>query len=313
MKNAKGYIVLLITVLLTGGTLFFAEGQLRPFIEEASSGEHQGVLVSLFDGDTTFTEVEFSDETGFIEKVFEAEGKGYAYILQNRGFSDDIIFGLAFDLDGNITGYEIVYLNDTQGYGSLMGEEDFKNSIVGKTSIDGIAVVSGVTMTSKAIIDAIDAAKVHYNEAMGIEDDGSGVVEEPQAPPLNFGDAMAIFRDNVSDTRKGIILDTVEEGGNVIYTVEAAGYAVIEQYPDAKRNVFAITIDPANQVIVGVEVIETNDTPGIGDKVSHEDFLAQFENLSYADESVEVDTISMATVSSVSVVNAVLAAILESN
>lgn len=310
MKNMKGFVVLLATVLVAGGVLLFADAQLRPLIEAAGSGEYQEILEKIFPDSKNFEEEEFTDETGLIQKLFEDEDNGgFVYILENQGFADKITFALGFDLEGNIVGYEIINLNDTPGYGSQVGEEAFIGSVVGKTSVDGIATISGATVSSKAVVDAIDAARANYNEMMGIEDNGEGAAPEPVAPPLEFGGKLPIFREDVSESRQGVIIDTVEEGGNVTYTVEAAGYAVIEQYDGAKPNVVKITLDPANQVIVKVEVLEVNDTKGIGDKVLHEDFAMQFENLSYADPSVEADTVSMATVSSTSVINAILAAL----
>ena len=310
MKNMKGFVVLLATVLVAGGVLLFADAQLRPLIEAAGSGEYKEILEKIFPESKNFEEEEFTDETGLIQKLFEDEDNGgFVYILENQGFADKITFALGFDLEGNIVGYEIINLNDTPGYGSQVGEEAFIGSVVGKTSVDGIATISGSTKSSKAVVDAIDAARANFNEMMGIEDNGEGAAPEPVAPPLEFGAKLPIFREDVSESRQGVIIDTVEEGGNVTYTVEAPGYAVIEQYDGAKPNVVKITLDPANQVIVKVEVLEVNDTKGIGDKVLHEDFVKQFENLSYADPSVEADTVSMATVSSTSVINAILAAL----
>lgn len=222
MKNTKGLLVLLIAVLLTGGILLFTEAQLRPLIEAAGSGEDQAVLEKIFEGTSSFKETEFTDETGLIKKVYEAEGAGYAYILENQGFADVITFALGFDLEGNIVGYEIINLNDTPGYGSQVGEEAFVSSVVGKTSVDGIATISGSTKSSKAVVDAIDAARANYNALMGIEDNGEGAAPEPVAPPLEFGAKLPIFREDVSESRQGVIIDTVEEGGNVTYTVSMA-------------------------------------------------------------------------------------------
>lgn len=310
MKNMKGFVVLLAAVLVAGGVLLFADAQLRPLIDAAGTGEYKEVLEKIFPGSTEFEEEEFTDETGLVKKLFEnEENGGFVYILENKGFADVITFALGFDLEGKIVGYEILNLNDTPGYGSQVGEEAFIGSVVGKTSVDGIATISGATVSSKAVVDAIDAARASYNAMMGIEDNGQGEAPEPAAPPLAFGAKLPIFRDGVSESRQGVITDTVEENGLVTYTVEAAGYAVIEQYDGAKPNVVKITLDPAKQIIVKVEVVEVNDTKGVGDKVLHEDFAKQFENLSYADPAVEADTISAATVSSTSVINAILAAL----
>ncbi|HSL87239.1 MAG TPA: FMN-binding protein [Bacteroidales bacterium] len=315
MKNTKSLLVLLVTILLTGGILLFADNQLRPIIDAAGSSEDQAVLEALFADETAFTPVEFTDETGLIQKVYEAGDSGYAYIIENQGFSNPITFGLGFDNDGNIVGYEVINLNDTPGYGTQVAEEPFVGSIVGKTSTDAFATISGVTASSGAVVEGVNAAKAHYNETMGIVDDGTSVPAEPQEPavqPIEFGQKIALGRE-VSESKTGVIVDTVEEGDIVTYTVEAPGYSVTDGgYDDPKPNVIAVQLNKAEQTIVSVEIIEMNDTKGIGTQIEHEDFLAQFENLSYADESVEVDTISSATISSTSVINGILAAIEES-
>lgn len=310
MKSTKSLLVLLVTVLLTGGILIFAESQLRPVIDAAGGSEDKAVLESLFEGQTEFTPVEFTDETGLLKKVYEAGDAGYAYIIENQGYNDVITFGLAFDKDGNITGYEIINLSDTDGIGTQVRDDAFVSSVVGKTSTDAFATISGATISSEAVVEGIDAAKAHYNETMGIVDDGTAEPEAPAEPveqPIEFGKKVPLYRE-VSESKAGTIVDTVEEGDLVTYTVEVAGYALQEGYGDTP-NILKIIINKADQTIQSVEVLEANDTPNLGTKIEHPDFLAQFEGLSYADESVEVDAISAATVSSESVVNAILAAI----
>lgn len=310
MKSTKSLLVLLVTVLLTGGILIFAESQLRPVIDAAGGSEDKAVLESLFEGQTEFTPVEFTDETGLLKKVYEAGDAGYAYIIENQGYNDVITFGLAFDKDGNITGYEIINLSDTDGIGTQVRDDAFVSSVVGKTSTDAFATISGATISSEAVVEGIDAAKAHYNETMGIVDDGTAEPEAPAEPveqPIEFGAKIPLYRE-VSESKAGTIVDTVEEGDLVTYTVEVAGYALQEGYGDTP-NILKIIINKADQTIQSVEVLEANDTPNLGTKIEHPDFLAQFEGLSYADESVEVDAISAATVSSESVVNAILAAI----
>jgi Na+-translocating ferredoxin:NAD+ oxidoreductase RnfG subunit len=314
MKSTKSLLALLVTILLTGGILIFADAQLRPIIDAAGSSEDQETLELLFEGVTEFTPVEFTDETGLIKKVYQA-GEGYAYIVENQGFADVITYGVGLDKDGNITGYEIINLNDTPGYGSQVGEDAFKGSIVGKTSTDAFATISGATMSSGAVVDGLNAVKAHFNETMGIVDDGTSVPETPAEPveeSITLGAKIKLYRE-VSEKKIGKIVDTVEEGDMVTYTVEANGYAVTDGgYDDPKPNIIVVKIDRAAQTILSVEVTEINDTKGIGTKASHKDFLAQFENLSYADEAVEVDTVSTATISSTSIINGILAAIEES-
>src|SRR5690554_5528888 len=164
MKSTKSLLVLLVTVLLTGGILIFAESQLRPIIDAAGGSEDNAVLESLFEGQTEFTPVEFTDDTGLVKKAYEAGDGGYAYIIENQGYADVITFALAFDKDGNITGYEVISLNDTDGIGTQIEDDAFVNSVVGKTSTDAFATIAGATVSSEAIVEGIDAAKAIYNE-----------------------------------------------------------------------------------------------------------------------------------------------------
>lgn len=62
-------------------------------------------------------------------------------------------------------------------------------------------------------------------------------------------------------------------------------------------------------LIVGVRVIEASgETPGIGQRVTEEAFLAQFGGLKYNADGTKIDGVSGATVSSTAVVKAVNAA-----
>ena len=74
-----------------------------------------------------------------------------------------------------------------------------------------------------------------------------------------------------------------------------------------------VTINPTEKIIISVTEVVSHDTKNLGTQVENEMFLKQFENLSYADESVQVDAISAATISSESIFNGVLKAIEDNN
>lgn len=296
MKNMKGFVVLLIAALLTGGILLFTEAQLRPVIEAAGSGEDQAVLEKIFEG-ATFKAVEFADETGLIKKVYEAEGAGYAYILENKGFADVITFALGFDNDGTIAGYEIINLNDTPGYGSQVGEDAFIGSVVGKTSVDGIATISGATVSSSAVVNAIDAAKAHFNETMGIEDNGQGEKPAPAEPEKK---GIVIFSDSQDNLPE--VLEQTEEGSVVTFVLSAPGFHAME---GGAANKVEVKINKDTNTVESVVVLAANDTPELGDRITSESFLEQFKGISFDDKEASVDAISGATVSSISVAKAV--------
>lgn len=132
---------------------------------------------------------------------------------------------------------------------------------------------------------------------------------DPEVPVINLGDPIGIF-SAATATATPELTNTVTEGNVVTYTVSSKGYAILEGgYEGAKPNVFEVKIDTAQGKIVSVKVITFADTKGIGDKIDSETFLKQFEGLLIDDESISVDTVAGATVTSVSAARAVRFAI----
>lgn len=318
MKNnkVKSIIIVLVLVIFSSGILIYADKALTPIINDKAVSEDKDALVALFGEGENFIPVEYTDESGLIKKIYEVEDSGYAYIVENRGYADKIEFSLGIANDGEIVGYNIIHLNDTEGFGSKVGDDEFIEYVEGKTSTSVLDTISGATVTSSAVINGIDAAKAHFNEVMGIEDDGTGNPDEkndePQKSTIDFGEEIKLFRD-ISSEAKGNIKDQSEDGSIIKYTVEIPGYAVLESdYDNPEPNIVLIEIDKDEKLIKSVEILEIKDTEGIGTKVDHEDFLNQFTDLSFEDENASVDAVSAATSSSTSIVNAVLAAIEES-
>lgn len=132
---------------------------------------------------------------------------------------------------------------------------------------------------------------------------------DPEEPVITLGDPIGIFSAATS-TATPELTNTVTEGDVVTYTVSSKGYSVLEGgYEGAKPNVFEVKINTADKTVVSVKVITFSDTKGIGDKIDSETFLEQFEGLSIDDESISVDSVSGATITSVSAARAVRFAI----
>ena len=135
-----------------------------------------------------------------------------------------------------------------------------------------------------------------------------------------------------STSRKAFVLENdslvpVEENGGGLPLQDAVfgaydddgklvGYGIPSEgagFQDTIKLIYGY--DPANKNIVGMEVLESKETPGLGDKIiKDQDFLDNFKALSITPEVVavkpgpdrqanEVDTISGATISSKAVVN----------
>lgn len=313
---AKNLVILFVTILLSGGMLIYVESKLAIVINNQGVAQDLGTLQKLFPETKEFVLVEFTDDTGLIKKVYEAKEAGYAYVVENQGFKDKLGFAVALDKEGEIIGYEVTSFNDTEGYGSQIKDEPFVRSIVGKTSKDTFETIAGATISCSAIVVGLDAVLVNYNAMMNVVDDGTGtppVAETPTETPVEaavpLGSPIAIFRE-VSEKSQATVTETKEDGNILTYTVSVPGYTVLEgEAGEPLPNIIVVQVDKEAKKILSVEVTTASDTKNLGTKITNTAFLDQFKDLSYAEESVEVDVITSATVSCTSVVNAVLAAI----
>lgn len=97
--------------------------------------------------------------------------------FSNQGFGGKIELILGILMDGTVTGYKVTQQNETPGLGSQVTEEKFSSQFVGlnthsnkfSLSKDGgeIDAVTGATISSKAVIDAVQKAVSAYNNFAG--------------------------------------------------------------------------------------------------------------------------------------------------
>ena len=103
----------------------------------------------------------------------DASGNTVGYVLNslsNDSYGGAVKISVGFDMDGTITGVGIREISDTPGLGLKAKEDDFKGQYIGKnadkltvtkngasadTEIDAI---SGATITSNAVTNAVNAA-----------------------------------------------------------------------------------------------------------------------------------------------------------
>ncbi|EET62309.1 hypothetical protein BRYFOR_05342 [Marvinbryantia formatexigens DSM 14469] len=98
-------------------------------------------------------------------------------VTSKEGFGGDITISLGFDEEGTITGMEFLTINETAGLGMRAEEESFRSQFVGDnveafeltkdaaSSDDQIQALSGATITSNAVTNAVNAALYLVNSA----------------------------------------------------------------------------------------------------------------------------------------------------
>ena len=86
-----------------------------------------------------------------------------------EGYAGDIKLTIGFDMEGTITGLEVLSMNETAGLGAKIKDDEFSNQYIGikadelivtktgKQSDNEIDAISGATITTSAVTKAVNA------------------------------------------------------------------------------------------------------------------------------------------------------------
>ena len=113
------------------------------------------------------------------------ETVGYVVnVISHEGYAGDIEISVGIAADGTVTGIEMLSISETAGLGMKAAEADFKDQFKdrkvekfsytksGESGDDMIDAISGATITTNAVTNAVDAALVYYQNELG-----GGVIE----------------------------------------------------------------------------------------------------------------------------------------
>lgn len=110
----------------------------------------------------------FSQANNFIEilpgslwyALADADTLGIVFFGAAEGYLDMIRFAVGYSKDQSITGVDIVYSQETEGIGEVIRDEEFLEKF--KQGIPD--VISGATISSKALIDGVQAGIERFKE-----------------------------------------------------------------------------------------------------------------------------------------------------
>jgi len=176
--NLKVVVVLACITLLSGLVLgYFYELTKEPIALQAEK-QSQQAYQTVFPEADVFEELPFDGEetdTYRLEKVFTAKQGDIilgtvVQVISYEGYGGDISLVVGITEDGEITGISFLSLNETAGLGMNAEKDSFKNQfenkktdaftvVKGEVSGDNeISAISGATVTSKAVTEAVNAA-----------------------------------------------------------------------------------------------------------------------------------------------------------
>ena len=173
MKILKLALFLAVVAGLSGAALSSVYEMTDPVIQEAKIASEKENLVKIYTSGEEFKAVETNlSDYPALQAVYEASSggsvKGYVYKCSVTGYggaSTPIVYLIALDKDGTYKGYEVIDASgETNGFGSKVKDQPFKDGIVGKNIGDSIDTISGATISSSAVVDGIEQATQNYEE-----------------------------------------------------------------------------------------------------------------------------------------------------
>ena len=112
----------------------------------------------------------------FVGKVASGNLAGYALIVSSKGFGGDVTMALGLTPDGKVSKIAFTELNETAGLGMRADEDAFKDQFPGKSGSvslvkgdageDQISAITGATVTSTAVTNALNAGLDFYETVL---------------------------------------------------------------------------------------------------------------------------------------------------
>lgn len=196
MKDA---LILFAITLISGLCLGVVYDITKGPIEQATIAANNRTYQEVLSTASSFADVEGSEAVvaelnasgalaGFggvaVESVLEGTDASGAVVghvvnsLSNDSYGGAVKISVGFDAEGTITGVGIREINDTPGLGLKAKEADFKDQYLGK-NVDSLVVnkmgasaeneidsISGATITSNAVTNAVNAALYYLHNCM---------------------------------------------------------------------------------------------------------------------------------------------------
>ena len=294
MKKVIWMIGILFGITLTAGFLLswvYAVTTVK--IEQQKKEKLQSALEKVLPQADSFSVV-LGNKVWFGFK--DGKKKGLVFRVLPRGYGGEIEIIVGIDMDEKVTGVSIGDMKETPGLGTKTKDESFLKQFIGKgvknirLRQDGgeIEGITAATISSRSVTDGIRDGIKKYRIYLH-------AVNTPYIKDL-LPDANLIVEERPDTILVGF-KDTVKVGYVVIS--KAKGFS--GEFP------VAVSFD-INLVVKKIWIADKehgfNETEGFGSKIRDSSFINQFSGKK--EEEIEgIDTITGATVSSKSVIDAV--------
>jgi len=168
-KIFKPIVVLCVICIVMTGALAATNGVTEPIIEAATLAAQEKARTELLPEADGFTVVDGLSVENVVEAYTANNGVGTVVTSTSKGYGGTMTVMVAFTPEGTIKQIKVTEQGETQGIGSkVAGDASFwtrfegleaKELVLG-TDVDAL---SGATVSSKALTNAVNAAIAGYN------------------------------------------------------------------------------------------------------------------------------------------------------
>ncbi|MDD5561578.1 MAG: FMN-binding protein [Candidatus Omnitrophica bacterium] len=152
-----GFTLALICVI-SAGLLSAVDMLTRSKIAAQALAEEQAALKEVMPEAAKFTEVKSGGEILYY-RAFDSQDKliGFAFKAGGKGYSSVIETLAGIFLDGKISAIKVISINETPGLGMRVAQDSFTRQFKGQDalSLSAVEAISGVTISSRAVIDSV--------------------------------------------------------------------------------------------------------------------------------------------------------------
>lgn len=165
-------IVVLVAICIVAGALLGIVHEVTaPVISKVEEDRNQQIYNSLLESAQTFEDTGYTSESCTAAlRALDASGNevGIIIVAQAKGYGGQVPIAVAFDGDGTVLSLSALSNEETPGLGSKATDPTYLQQYVGKPaqtlSDTDVDLVSGATISSKAVLSAFNAAVQAFEE-----------------------------------------------------------------------------------------------------------------------------------------------------
>lgn len=197
-KIVKNTLILTAITVVSGILLGAVYGITKEPIAEAQEKTKQEAYRSVLSDASSFEKTEdfdakdaaavlkkngyASDEITEVAEGLDSSGKTVGYVvnvMSHEAYDGDLEVSVGIASDGTVKGIEMLSISETAGLGMKAKESEFKDQFKdkkvekfsytksGESGDDKIDAISGATITTNAVTNAVDSALAYFQNELG--------------------------------------------------------------------------------------------------------------------------------------------------